>query len=81
MQTKTYEPSYSELAVLGEMFEKEVEVRGIKFPDNEEARQCCFIDFVQQYIEDQDTDPHINLDMGITCEKEVSEIDWNEVYG
>lgn len=81
MQTTTYQPSYGELAVLGEMFEKEIEARGIKFPENEDARTCCFIDFCLQYVEDQDTDPHINLDMGVTAEKEVSEIDWDAVYG
>ena len=82
MQTATYQPSYGEFAVLGEMFEKEIEARGVKFPtDNEDARTCCFIDFCLQYVEDQDTDPHINLDMGVTAEKEVYEIDWDEVYG
>ena len=86
MEKIDYYPSYGELAVLSEMFEKEVEVRGIKFPGkdvdpDEEARQCCFIDYVSQYIEDQDTDPHIHLDMGITAEKEVDEIDWDEVFG
>lgn len=86
MTTVDYYPSMEEIAVLTEMFEIEVEVRGIKFPDkdedpDEEARQNCFIDFVSQYIEDQDTDPHIRLDMGITAEKEIDEIDWDEVYG
>lgn len=82
MNTTTYQPSYGELAVLGEMFEKEVDARGIKFPtDNEDARTCCFIDYCLQYVKDQDTDPHINLDMGITAEKEVSEVDWDAVYG
>ena len=84
MQTSSYQPSYGELAVLGEMFEKEIEARGIKFPENDtdgDQRTGCWLDFVQQYIEDQDTDPHINLDMGITAEKEVSEIDWDAVYG
>lgn len=82
MATYQYQPSYGELAVLGEMFEKEIDARGIKFPENnKDARTCCFNDFCQQYIEDQDTDPHINLDMGITAEKEVSEIDWDAVYG
>ncbi len=82
MATYQYQPSYGELAVLGEMFEKEIDARGIKFPENnKDARTCCFIDFCQQYIEDQDTDPHINLDMGITAEKEVSDVDWDAVYG
>jgi hypothetical protein len=86
MENYDYCPSYGELAVLSEMFEKEVAVRGIKFPckdedPDEEARQCCFIDYVSQYIEDQDTDPHINLDMGITTAKSVEEIDWYEVFG
>lgn len=86
MSNNQHQPSYGELAVLREMFETEVRVRGVKFPSKdedpeEEARQCCFNDFVQQYIEDQDTDPHINLFMGITAEKEVDEIDWNKVYG
>lgn len=83
MKETTYEPSYGELIVLEEMFEKEVNARGIKFPedDEEELRQECFFDFVQQYIDDQDTDPHINCLEGITCEKEISEIDWDEVYG
>lgn len=86
MSNYEYQPSYGELAVLGEMFETEVKVRGVKFPSkdedpDEDARTCCFMDFVDQYIEDQDTDPHINLDMGITAEKSVEEIDWDEVYG
>lgn len=81
MNTTTYQPSYGEIAVLGEMFEKEIEARGIKFPESEEARTCCFIDFCLQYVEDQDTDPHINIGMGITCEKQVDEVDWNTVYG
>lgn len=83
MNTTTYQPSYGELAVLGEMFQKEVDARGIKFPTDhkDEAKQCCFIDFCLQYIEDQDTDPHINLDMGVTAEKKVSEVDWDEVFG
>jgi len=83
MKETTYEPLYGELIVLEEMFEKEVNARGIKFPEDneEELRQECFSDFVQQYIDDQDTDPHINCLEGITCEKEISEIDWDEVYG
>jgi len=84
MSTYQYQPSYGEIAVLGEMFEKEIVARGIKFPKNDhedEARTCCFIDFCMQYVEDQDTDPHINLDMGVTAEKEVSEVDWDAVYG
>ena len=80
MQTATYQPSYGELAVLGEMFEKEVEARGINIP-NEDQRNGAWLDFVQQYIEDQDTDPHINCLEDVTCEKEVSEIDRDEVYG
>lgn len=80
MSTPTYQPSYGEFAVLGDMFETEVKVRGIKFP-TEEARSCCLFDFCQQYIEDQDTDPHINCLEDVTCEKEVSEIDWDAVYG
>lgn len=80
MKETTYNPSYGELIVLEEMFETEVEVRGIKFP-NEDQRTGAWHDFVQQYIDDQDTDPHINCLEGITCEKEISEIDWDEVYG
>lgn len=80
MNTATYQPSYGEYAVLGDMFETEVEVRGIKFP-NEDQRTGAWFDFCQQYIEDQDTDPHINCYEDVTCEKEVSEIDWDEVYG
>ena len=80
MNTATYQPSYGEYAVLGDMFETEIGVRGIKFP-NEDQRTGAWLDFCQQYIEDQDTDPHINLDMGITAEKEVSEVDWDAVYG
>ena len=80
MNTQQYQPSYGELAVLGDMFETEVKVRGIKFQD-EEAQSNCFCDFCQQYIEDQDTDPHINCLEDVTCEKEVSEIDWDAVYG
>lgn len=86
MEKVDYYPSYDELAVLSEMFEKEIKVRGIKFPSeeedpDEEARQCCFIDFVSQYIEDPNTDPHIRLDMGVTAEKSIDEIDWDEFYG
>lgn len=80
MNTTSYQPSYGELAVLSDMFETEIKVRGIKFP-NEDQRTGAWLDICQQYIEDQDTDPHINLDMGVTAEKEVSEIDWDEVYG
>ena len=80
MNTTTYQPSYGEFAVLGDMFETEVKVRGIKFP-NKGQREGAWLDFCQQYEEDQDTDPHINLDMGVTAEKEVSEIDWDAVYG
>ena len=86
MTTLDYYPSLGELAVLTEMFETEIKVRGIKFPNkdddpDEEARTCCFVDFVCQYIEDQDTDPHIRLALGITAEKDVDEINWDEVYG
>lgn len=80
MSNNQHQPSYVELAVLSEMFETEVKVRGIKFP-NEEQREGAFFDFCQQYIEDQDTDPHINCFEDVTCEKEVSEIDWDAVYG
>ena len=80
MNTQQYQPSCGEFAVLGEMFEIEVEVRGVKFP-NEEQREGAFFDFCQQYIEDQDTDSHINCLEDVTCEKEVSEIDWDAVYG
>ena len=80
MQTTTYQPSYGELAVLGEMFETEIKVRGINIT-NEEQRAGAWNDFVQQYIEDQDTDPHINCLEDVTCEKEVTEIDWDAVYG
>ena len=80
MSTTTYQPSYGEFAVLGDMFETEIKVRGIKFP-NKDQREGAWFDFCQQYIKDQDTDPHINLDMGVTAEKKVSEIDWDAVYG
>ena len=80
MSTYQYQPSYGEIAVLGEMFEKEVEVRGIKFP-TEDQRTGAWLDYVQQYEEDQDKDPYIYCLEGVTCEKEVSEIDWDKVYG
>jgi hypothetical protein len=80
MNTQQYQPSYGEFAVLGEMFEIEIKVRGIKIP-NEDQRISCWMDFCQQYIEDQDTDPHINCLEDVTCEKEVYEIDWDAVYG
>lgn len=80
MSKKDYQPSYGEYAVLEEMFEKEVKVRGIKFP-SEEQRSGAWFDFVEQYVNDQDTDPHINCLEGVTCEKEIDEIDWDEVYG
>lgn len=80
MSTPTYQPSCGEFAVLGEMFETEIKVRGINIP-NEDQRIGCWMDFCQQYIEDQDTDPHINCLEDVTCEKEVSEIDWDAVYG
>lgn len=80
MNTTTYQPSYGELAVLGDMFETEIKVRGIKFP-NKDQREGAWLDYVQQYEEDQDKDPHIYCLEGVTCEKEVSEIDWDEVFG
>ena len=80
MSTTTYQPSYGEIAVLGEMFETEIKVRGIKFP-NEDQRTGAWLDYVQQYHEDQDTDQHINCYEDVTCEKQVSEIDWDAVYG
>ena len=80
MNTASYQPSYGEFAVLDDMFETEVKVRGIKFP-NEDQREGAWLDYVQQYEEDQDKDPHIYCLEGVTCEKEVSEIDWDEVYG
>ena len=79
MSKYAYQPSYGEMSVLGEMFEKEIEVRGINIP-TEEQLNGAWLDFVQQYIEDQDTDPHINCLEDVTCKKEVSEIDWDEVY-
>lgn len=80
MSTTTYQPSYGEFAVLGDMFETEIKVRGVKFP-NEDQRAGAWFDFCQQYIEDQDTDPHINCFQDVTCEKEISEIDWDAVFG
>lgn len=74
-----YQPSYGELAVLSEMFDTEVKVRGIKFPCDE-TKDNAFLDYCQQYIEDQDTDPQINCCDGVTCEKEYDEIDWNAVW-
>ena len=80
MKQCEYQPSYGELAVLGEMFEKEAVARGINFP-TEEQRDGALTDFVQQYIDDQDKDPHINCLEDVTCEKEVEDIlDWEEVY-
>lgn len=79
MNTGTYQPSYGELAVLDEMFEKEVEVRGIEFP-NDEVRNGAYLDFTLQYIENQDEDPHIDLREGVTAKKRVDEIDWEKVY-
>ena len=76
----TYQPSYGELAVLGDMFETEVKVRGIKFP-NKDQREGAWLDYVQQYENSQHQDPHIYCLENVTCEKEVSEIDWDEVYG
>lgn len=80
MNTTTYQPSYGEIAVLGEMFQKEVEVRGIKFP-KEDQRTGAWLDYVQQYENNHDKDPHIYCLENVTCEKEVSEIDWDEVFG
>ncbi len=80
MNTATYQPSYGEFAVLGDMFETEVKVRGIKFP-NKDQREGAWLDYVQQYIEDQDKDPHVYCFEGVTCEKQVSDIDWDAVYG
>lgn len=65
---KDYQPSYGELSVLTDMFENEVAERGIKFP-SEEQRTGAFFDFVDQYIEDQENDPHINCFEGVTCER------------
>ena len=79
MSKESYQPSYGELAVLSEMFETEVKLRGIHFP-NEEQKTGAYFDYVGQYIEDQDTDPHINCYEGVTCEKEIHEIDWSEVW-
>ena len=70
MTTSSYQPSYGELAVLGELFEKEIEERVINIPCDEQ-REGAWIDFVQQYIDNPDTDPHINCLEGVTCLKEA----------
>ena len=79
MRKEKYQPSYAEMAILSEMFETEIKVRGIHF-NGEEQKTGAFLDYVAQYIEDQDTDPHINCCESVTCEKEIHEIDWSEVW-
>ena len=74
-----YSISYSELAILTEYFEKESEVRGINYPDDELKTQA-FIEYCLQYENDPDTDPHIECLCGVTCEKEIDEINWNDFY-
>lgn len=75
-----YDVSMSELAILGELFEKETKVREITYPDLE-TKDNAFLDFVSQYEEDPDTDPHIRCLEGVTCEKEIEDVNWNEFYG
>ena len=58
MATFEYQPSYGELAVLQTMFEEEAQ--NVNF-ENDEQRSDAYMDFVQQYIENQDEDPHIRL--------------------
>ena len=55
--------SYGELAVLSDMFDKEVKQRCIVFP-HENARAGAWIDFCQQYEEGSMT-PHIELCDGV----------------
>ena len=75
------EISGGELVVLTEMFKKEVEIRGIEFPGGTSQECCAFIDFIQQYEENPDVDPHINCYENVTCKLEVDEVNWDEVYG
>lgn len=51
--------SYGELAVLSDMFDKEIEERYIVFP-SEEARMGAWLDFCIQY-EEGNMNPHIEL--------------------
>lgn len=51
--------SYGELAALDEEFDRQVNERGITFPD-EEVEQECLFDFVQQYIDGNDN-PEIQV--------------------
>lgn len=74
-----YQLSWGEYAELCSMFETEVKIRGIKFPCDE-TKDGALLDFVSQYEEDQETDPHINCLEGVTCEREVHEINWEEIY-
>lgn len=51
--------SYGELAVLSDMFDKEIEERYIVFP-SEEVRAGAWLDFCRQY-EEGNMNPHIEL--------------------
>ena len=71
--------SYLELAILQDMFEKETIARGITFQTPDEG-VGAFSDFCEQYATNPFQDPHITIAEGVTCQKEVCEIDWAKVY-
>lgn len=62
--------SYAELASLGDAFEFEVAIRGIKFPDDE-IREQALLDFICQYQEGN-LEPHVRLCCGATAEHSVN---------
>lgn len=59
LETTKEGTSYGELAVLSDMFDKEIEERYIVFP-HEDARTGAWMDFCEQY-ENGNMTPHIEL--------------------